>query len=60
MRILISLPLIISICYPKLIWLIGGGWKYKNVEPSDAYLYIIRAAAIIVLLLVWLVGTLIK
>ena len=39
MKILLILLLIINIINPKIAWKIGEGWKYKNVEPSDAYLY---------------------
>ena len=50
MKILLILLLIVNIINPKIAWKIGEGWKYKNVEPSDAYLYYTRAVSIIILL----------
>ena len=51
MEILIGIILIINIINPKIMWKIGEGWKYKNVEPSDAYLYFSRVISVIILLL---------
>ncbi|MCF6462576.1 histidine kinase [Clostridium sp. Cult1] len=55
MRIIVSILLIINIINPRLGWKIWEGWKYKNVEPSDGYLYVSRVLAVLGLILVWFV-----
>jgi hypothetical protein len=37
--------LIASICstfWPRAMWYLREGWKYKNVEPSDFALFLMR------------------
>ena len=53
MKIIISIFLIINIINPSLGWKIGEGWKYKNVEPSDDYLFFTRIISGFLLFLVW-------
>ena len=38
---------LISIFNPRLSWKIQKGWKFKNAEPSDAYLLATRIGGII-------------
>lgn len=35
-----------SILWPRTMWYLGEGWKYKNVEPSDAALVIMRLGGV--------------
>lgn len=53
MKIIINIFLIINIINPSLGWKIGEGWKYKNVEPSDDYLFFTRIISGFLLFLVW-------
>lgn len=52
-KIIISIFLLIGIINPQLAWKMSEGWKYKNVEPSRAYLVMGRIFSIIALLIVW-------
>ena len=40
MKVIVGIFLIINTINPKLIWRITEGWRYKNVEPSDSYLFL--------------------
>lgn len=42
--LLLSVPMIV---WPKEIWHITEGWKYKNVEPSDAALFANRVIGVL-------------
>ncbi|MDF2883566.1 MAG: histidine kinase [Clostridiaceae bacterium] len=53
-KIILSLLLLVGIINPKLEWKIAEGWKFKNVEPSTAYLIITRIASLITLILIWI------
>jgi hypothetical protein len=53
-KIILSILLLVSLINPKLQWKITEGWKFKNVEPSTAYLIITRIASLITLILVWI------
>ncbi|MFA5523616.1 MAG: DUF6199 family natural product biosynthesis protein [Tissierellales bacterium] len=53
-RIVASIFLIIGIINPRLAWKMTEGWKFKDVEPSDAYLIMTRIISIVILVIVWL------
>lgn len=36
----------LAIVFPRLAWELTQGWKYKNVEPSDAALVMTRLAGV--------------
>jgi len=50
-KVIVGIFLIINTINPKLIWRITEGWRYKNVEPSDSYLYFSRLISLTILLL---------
>lgn len=52
-KFIISIPLIIGIISPRLMWSISEGWKFKDAEPSEAYLVMTRIMAVIILFLLW-------
>ncbi|RPH75242.1 hypothetical protein EHM76_02085 [bacterium] len=62
MRILFGLLAIavgaLQIANPRLAWQLSEGWRYQNLEPSDAYLLFSRlgGAVLVVIGLVLLVG----
>ena len=37
--------------FPKISWLLAYGWRYKNAEPSDIALGLIRVAGIIAIII---------
>ncbi|MEO1431015.1 MAG: DUF6199 family natural product biosynthesis protein [Cyanobacteria bacterium J06633_8] len=41
---------LLAILNPYLYWKLTEGWKYKNLEPSDANLSMIRLDGILMLL----------
>ncbi len=53
-KIIVSIFLIIGIINPELSWKLSEGWKFKDAEPSDAYLIMTRIISVIVLIIVWL------
>lgn len=54
-KFLISIPLIIGIISPRFMWTLSEGWKFKDAEPSEAYLVMSRVMAVIMLLVLWFV-----
>lgn len=48
-----SILFIINIFNPKALWSITDGLKYKNAEPTDFYLFIIRIGNILGLIAIW-------
>lgn len=52
-KFLFSIPLIIGIINPEFMWTISEGWKFRNAEPSEAYLTMTRVMAVIILLVLW-------
>ncbi|SDY87761.1 hypothetical protein SAMN05660462_01106 [Proteiniborus ethanoligenes] len=54
MKIIASIILIIGIINPRLTWKVSEGWKFKDAEPSEAYLIMSRIVSVIVLIIVWL------
>lgn len=44
--LLIIIASVCSIIWPKTIWYLTEGWRYKNVEPSDLALTMIRVGGI--------------
>lgn len=51
-KIILVVFSVISIINPKLAWELSEGWKFKNAEPSNAYLISTRIGAVFVLLFV--------
>jgi len=37
--------------FPKMMWFLSFGWKYKNSEPSDAALIFERIGGIVAIIL---------
>jgi hypothetical protein len=46
---------LIGIINPKLTWKMSEGWKFKDAEPSEAYLIMTRIMSIVILIVVWFV-----
>lgn len=53
-KIIFSIFAIIGIVNPELSWKISEGWKFRNVEPSEAYLVLTRIVGVITLIVIWL------
>ncbi|MCP4441906.1 MAG: hypothetical protein GY810_23610 [Aureispira sp.] len=43
------------IAAPRAHWYISEGWKYKNIEPSDASLALITITGVIFIILILIV-----
>lgn len=54
-KIVFTVFCLIGIVNPMLSWKISEGWKFKNAEPSDAYLVMTRISSVIILIVVWFV-----
>lgn len=54
-KILMSILLLIGIISPETAWKMSEGWKFRNAEPSTAYLVFGRIMSIIILVIIWLV-----
>lgn len=52
-KIILSILLLVSLINPKLQWKITETWKFKNAEPSTAYLVITRISSLITLIVIW-------
>ena len=42
MFVLLFLIGIVDLVAPEAAWYLGGGWKFKDAEPSDAALVLTR------------------
>jgi Family of unknown function (DUF6199) len=54
---LFAIPAIFAVAAPYPIWFISEGWRYENLEPSDANLVVIRLGGGLILLalaVIWL------
>ena len=40
-----------DVLFPKISWVLAYGWRYKNAEPSDIALGLIRVGGIIVIII---------
>lgn len=38
---------IVSVLSPRTMWYLSEGWKYKNVEPSDTALVMMRIGGVL-------------
>lgn len=54
-KIFMSILLLIGIISPKTAWKISEGWKFRNVEPSTAYLVVNRIMATVIFIVIWFV-----
>lgn len=54
-KIVISIFLLIGIISPETAWKISEGWKFRNVEPSTAYLVFGRIMSIVILVVIWFI-----
>lgn len=45
--ILLLLVGIVNTVWPRAAWYLGGGWRYKDAEPSDTALFLYRAGGIV-------------
>jgi len=52
-KFLVSIPLIVGILNPQLAWEMSEGWKFKNAEPSEAYLIMTRVMSVVILFVLW-------
>jgi hypothetical protein len=48
--IVIIIASLVAIWSPRTSWYLQEGWKYKNVEPSDAALALVRIGGIVFLI----------
>ncbi len=53
-KVIFSIFLAIGIVSPRTTWAMTEGWKFRDAEPSDAYLMITRVMSTIILLVLWL------
>lgn len=54
-KLIFSVFCLIGIINPELSWKMSEGWKFKDAEPSEMYLFATRAASVIILIFIWLV-----
>jgi len=40
-----------SIIWPRVMWYLSEGWKFKNVEPSDLALTMTRVGGVLMVIL---------
>lgn len=52
-KIIFSIFAIIGIVNPELSWKMSEGWKFRNAEPSEAYLVFTRIVGVIALIVIW-------
>lgn len=45
--VLIIIASFCSILWPRAMWHLHEGWKYKNVEPSDAAIMMTRVGGVV-------------
>jgi hypothetical protein len=50
---IISIFLIVGIVNPRFAWEMSEGWKFKDAEPSEAYLVMTRISSVIILIVLW-------
>jgi hypothetical protein len=44
--IIMIIASVVAVSSPRTAWYFGEGWKYKNVEPSDGALVMIRVGGV--------------
>lgn len=54
-KLIFTIFALIGIFNPRLSWKMSEGWKFKNAEPSTAYLIMTRISSIVVLIIVWFI-----
>lgn len=54
-KIIISIFALVGIINPELSWKLSEGWKFRDAEPSDAYLVYTRIVSVVILIVLWLV-----
>lgn len=54
-KIIISIFALVGIINPELFWKLSEGWKFRDAEPSDAYLVYTRIVSVVILIVLWLV-----
>ena len=54
-KLIFTVFALIGILNPKLTWQMSEGWKFKDAEPSEAYLVMTRITSVVVLIVVWIV-----
>jgi hypothetical protein len=52
-KMIISIFLIVGIVNPRFAWEMSEGWKFKDAEPSEAYLVMTRISSVIILIVLW-------
>ncbi|ASW42887.1 DUF6199 family natural product biosynthesis protein [Clostridium isatidis] len=52
-KIIISIFLIIDLINPRFGWKLSEGWKYKDLEPSESYLFWSRVKSLLILIIIW-------
>lgn len=48
---IIALIAVLAAVFPEYAWWLSTGWKYKDLEPTDANIISIRVVAIIIALI---------
>ncbi|MGB7606240.1 MAG: DUF6199 family natural product biosynthesis protein [Lutisporaceae bacterium] len=54
-KIIFSILLIIGIISPEFVWTISESWKFRDAEPSEAYLIMTRVMSVIMLFVLWFI-----
>lgn len=54
-KVVLSILLIVGILNPRFAWQMSEGWKFKDAEPSEAYLIMTRVMSVIMLFILWFV-----
>lgn len=54
-KVILSILLIVGIISPELVWTISEGWKFRDAEPSEAYLVMTRVMSVIMLFVIWFI-----
>ncbi len=52
-KLIFTIFCLIGIINPELSWKMSEGWKFKDAEPSEAYLIMTRIMSIVILIVVW-------
>ena len=54
LKLIFSIFCIIGIVNPELSWKMSEGWKFRDAEPSEAYLFMTRLIGVVALVVIWL------
>lgn len=54
-KLIFTVFCLLGIINPELSWRMSEGWKFKDAEPSEMYLFMTRIMSVIILIVVWFV-----